>query len=92
MSDRHLDGNGVAGLLGEILAVDVTTVRRVCQACGDEHVLGEHRAYQGAGVALRCPGCGAVAVLVAMGNDALRVSWRGTYRVAREHGHAQTRR
>jgi ribosomal protein S27AE len=83
MTDRHLDGNGVAGLLGEVLAVDATTVRRTCQSCGNEHVLAEHRAYEGAGIALRCPGCGDVAVLVAVAGDELRVQWRGTYRVRR---------
>ena len=44
-----LDGNGVAGLLSELLAVEVTTVLRTCQSCGDRRPMGEHRAYHGAG-------------------------------------------
>ena len=79
MSDLHTDGNGVAGLLGEILAVETTTMRRLCPDCGDDQPLGEHRAYRSAGVVLRCPSCGAVAVKVATG-ERRAVTWRGTFR------------
>ena len=34
MSDLHTDGNGIAGLLAEILAVDATTMLRRCRSCG----------------------------------------------------------
>ena len=81
--DHHLDGNAVGGLLGEILAVDTTVLRRRCQGCGDEHVLAEHRAYQGAAIVLRCPGCEAVAVRVSPREHEVVVEWRGTYRFAR---------
>jgi hypothetical protein len=84
MSERHLDGNGVAGLLGEALGGgDPTTLRRICQGCGDEHVLGAHRAYRGAGVVLRCPGCGAIAVRIVERAEELTVEWRGAYRLPR---------
>jgi hypothetical protein len=53
MTDVHTDGNGVAGLLGEVLAVEATQVMRRCQSCGDESPLGAHRAYEGAGMVLR---------------------------------------
>ncbi|HEY3018865.1 MAG TPA: DUF6510 family protein [Solirubrobacteraceae bacterium] len=81
MSELHTDGNGVAGLLEEILAVEVTTIARTCQSCGDRQPLGAHRAYQGAGVVLRCPSCGDVAVRVGVHADGLTVEWRGTYRI-----------
>jgi hypothetical protein len=81
MSAWHIDGNGVAGLLEQVLAVEATTIRRRCQACSDDRLLGEHRAYRGAGVVLRCPSCGAVAVVIAVLGERLGVQWRGTFRV-----------
>jgi hypothetical protein len=35
MEALHIDGNGIAGLLGEIAAADMTAVVRTCQSCGD---------------------------------------------------------
>jgi len=83
MTDVHTDGNGVAGLLGEILAVEVTTMRRRCQSCGAENPLAAHRAYHGAGVVLRCPACSDVAVRIGVRDDALVLEWRGTFTVQR---------
>jgi hypothetical protein len=81
--DLHLDGNGVAGLLGEIAAAEITTVLRTCQSCGDRAAIATHRAYRGAGVVLRCPGCGDVAVRIGVREDRLVVDWRGTYEFGR---------
>jgi hypothetical protein len=81
MTDLHLDGNGVAGLLGEILAVEPTAIARVCQACGDEQPLANHRAYRGAGVVLRCPSCEAMAIRIGLQDERLTIDWHGTYRV-----------
>jgi hypothetical protein len=83
MSDSHLDGNGVAGLLAELLLTDPTTVRRRCQGCGDEFPLAAHRAYRGAGVVLRCPGCGVVAARIVERDGELLAEWRGVLRVKR---------
>jgi predicted RNA-binding Zn-ribbon protein involved in translation (DUF1610 family) len=83
MSDQYTDGNDLAGLLGEVLAADPTMMRRRCQSCHNEFALAEHRAYRGAGVALRCPGCGAVAILIGECRDELVVEWRGAYRTRR---------
>jgi predicted RNA-binding Zn-ribbon protein involved in translation (DUF1610 family) len=83
MTDLHLDGNGVAGLLAEIAGADLTTAQRTCQSCGDRNAMGAHRAYRGAGVVLRCPSCGDVAVRVVVREERLVVDWRGTYEIAR---------
>ena len=83
MTDVHIDGNGVAGLLGEILAVEVTSVERRCHSCGAENPLAAHRAYQGAGVVLRCPACADVAVRIGVRDDGLVLEWRGTFTVPR---------
>jgi hypothetical protein len=77
------DGNDVAGLLAEFAASEMTTVHRRCQGCHDEHPLGAHRAYHGAGIVLRCPGCDAVAVRIATIDDRLLVEWRGMYSAPR---------
>jgi hypothetical protein len=63
-SELHTDGNGAAGLLQQIFVAEITTVRRVCDGCGEEHPVGAHRAYSGAGTVLRCPGCGQVAATI----------------------------
>jgi uncharacterized protein DUF6510 len=60
-----IDGNGIAGLLGEIFEVDMTAVPRGCQSCGAQSAVGAHRAYRGAGIVLRCPACGDVAARIA---------------------------
>ena len=76
----HLDGNAMAGALGQVLALDVTRLRRRCPDCGLEDVLAAHRAYVGAATVLRCPGCDAVAVRVAERDGDVMVEWRGVYR------------
>jgi hypothetical protein len=83
MTDVHTDGNGVAGMLSEVLAVEVTAMQRRCQSCGAENALGAHRAYEGAGVVLRCPACADVAVLIGVREDRLTMQWRGTFTAPR---------
>ena len=85
MSDddaRWLDGNALAGLLGELLVAEPTTVLRGCGSCGQRHLVGAHRAYRGAGIVLRCPGCGDVALRVAELPDRVVVSFTGTWTLA----------
>jgi len=83
MDQQHIDGNGIAGLLGEIAGADMTTVVRTCGSCGDRRMIGEHRAYRGAGIVLRCATCDDVAVVVGVQEQRLVVEWRGTYMVDR---------
>jgi hypothetical protein len=60
-----LDGNAVAGLLAEIFGgAEMTGAVRGCGSCGQRHAVGKHRLYRGAGLVLRCPGCGDVALVV----------------------------
>ena len=83
MTEVHTDANGVAGLLSEVFAVEVTTVQRRCHSCGAENALGAHRAYHGAGVVLRCPACSDVAMLIGVAEDRLVLEWRGTFTAPR---------
>ena len=56
-----LDGNAIAGVLAAAFGTDVTASPRPCQSCGQTHAVG---AYRGAGLVLRCPACGHVALRV----------------------------
>ena len=79
--ETWLDGNGVAGLLGEVFGAEVTAVVRACGSCGTEAAVGAHRAYRCAGVVLRCPGCGDVAIRIAQLPDRNVVLVRGSWSV-----------
>ena len=81
----HLDGNAIGGLLGQLFATDMTAARRRCPSCGERHATGAHRAYVSAGVVLRCPACGDLALRVAELPDRVVIELRGTWTV---HGAA----
>ena len=83
MDEHHIDGNGIAGLLHEIHGTEMTNVMRTCQSCGDRRPVGEHRAYRTAGVVLRCPGCGDIALVIGMQERLLVVDWRGRFELER---------
>jgi Zn finger protein HypA/HybF involved in hydrogenase expression len=83
MTDQHIDGNGAAGLLEELLATDVTSALRSCGSCGQESPLGEHLAYRGAGLVLRCPTCEDVAIRVIAGEREAVVEVLGRFRIRR---------
>jgi Family of unknown function (DUF6510) len=59
-----LDGNAMAGLLGEVFGAEMTTAQRGCHSCGAHNAVGAHRAYPAAGAVLRCPVCNAVALRI----------------------------
>jgi hypothetical protein len=81
--ELHTDGNAVAGLLQEIFVGEITAARRVCDGCGQDHPIGAHLAYSGAGTVLRCPGCGTVAAAVTELPGEIVVGFSGVWRVAR---------
>jgi len=61
MTHTWLDGNSIAGMLGELFTVDVTTARGACAQCGRVQQVAEARVYQWApGAVARCVGCEAV--------------------------------
>ena len=76
-----LDGNGVAGMLTEVFGVEMTVVVRECGGCGTAAPIGAHRAYLGAGIVLRCPNCGDVAIRIARLPDRDVVQMRGSWSV-----------
>lgn len=53
-----LDGNTMAGALGELFAVDVSAAVVECGSCGHTGVVAEIVVYADApGMVGRCPGC-----------------------------------
>jgi Family of unknown function (DUF6510) len=84
MEERlHTDGNAIAGLLQEVFVAEVTAAGRVCQSCGQDNAIGAHRLYRGAGLVLRCPGCGDLAACIAVLPDRNVISLHGTWSLAR---------
>ena len=74
-----LDGNAIAGLLGEMFGREMTTVDRECGACGTHAPVGAHRLYRGAGMVLRCPACGDLALRIAVVEDRHVMHLRGSW-------------
>jgi Family of unknown function (DUF6510) len=79
----HTDGNQIGGLLQEVFVAEMTASRRACQSCGQDHPIGAHRLYEGAGYVLRCPGCGDLAACITTLPDQYAISLYGTWRVDR---------
>jgi uncharacterized Zn finger protein len=82
---RCVDGNAIAGLLRELFERELTEVMRGCSSCGDANLVGAHRAYRGAGIVLRCPSCGAVALTIVERPDrrVVQLTGRWTLELAR---------
>jgi Family of unknown function (DUF6510) len=77
--EMHTDGNAIAGLLQEVFVAEFTTMERTCQSCGDRNPAGAHRSYRGAGIVLRCPACGDVALRIAEQPDRFVFELRGAW-------------
>src|SRR5207248_9584256 len=57
-SEMKLDGNAIAGLLGEIFAVEMTSAQGTCASCGAVNEVGRVDVYIHApGTVVRCPDC-----------------------------------
>jgi Family of unknown function (DUF6510) len=78
-TEQHTDGNAIAGQLQEIFTAEFTTLERTCQSCGDRNPAGAHRSYRGAGVVLRCPHCGDIALRLATLPDRYVFELRGAW-------------
>jgi len=82
-----LDGNAIAGLLTEVFGAELTRTERGCSSCGALARLGAHRVYRGAGIVVRCPSCGEVALRITSLPDRHVVLLAGTWslEVSRAH-------
>ena len=73
-----LDGNSVAGLLGEVFAGDMTGCPCQCAHCGAVGAVATLLAFTHApGVVLRCPGCEGVVLRVVKTDEAVYLDVRG---------------
>ena len=63
-----LDGNAIAGDLYASYGRDMTIASGACKRCHATSVIAELRVYiSGPGTVARCPGCGAVVVVLVRG-------------------------
>jgi hypothetical protein len=75
---RMLDGNAIAGDLGEIFAVDLTTAVATCAGCRHPSVVATLRVWgQEAGVVARCPSCDDVILRFVRGPEQAWLDLRG---------------
>ncbi|MFE1437468.1 DUF6510 family protein [Streptomyces sp. NPDC058739] len=64
-SPLHLDGNTLAGPLGEVFALDPTTAWRRCPVCRLPSTVAQLHVYgPEPGLTARCPGCADIALRV----------------------------
>lgn len=64
----ELDGNGAAGILSEVFALELTAARGCCAGCGNVAALGEARVFVDApGLVIRCRACEAVLLVLVRG-------------------------
>ena len=82
MSEVAVDGNAMAGDLGEIFAVDVTAAVATCAGCGRAGVVAELRLWVRApGIVARCPSCGDVVLRLVRAPDRVFLDLRGATRL-----------
>ncbi len=76
--NTHLDGNVLAGTLGEVFAVDVTSAVGQCASCGTSEAMGEAMVYTDApGMVARCRTCGEVVLRVSHAGGRMWLDMRG---------------
>ncbi|MFI7133310.1 DUF6510 family protein [Nonomuraea sp. NPDC050153] len=79
MTAEHLDGNALAGPLGEIFAVDVTAATGRCASCGLAGPVASLRVYgPDPGLVARCPGCEEVILRLVRAPGRAWLDLRGT--------------
>jgi hypothetical protein len=75
----RLDGNALAGPLGEVFAVDVTGATVRCAGCGQSGAVARLRVYPRApGLVARCPHCDEVTMRLTRGPDRAWLDLRGS--------------
>jgi Family of unknown function (DUF6510) len=78
VADLKLDGNAVAGLLGQVFAFEVTRATGTCANCGNVAAIGAVSAYVDApGAVLRCPVCSCVLIRLVQSNNRLWLEMGG---------------
>lgn len=78
-STPWVDGNALAGPLGEILGMDPTVAELTCAGCRTARPLAAMRVFDHApGLVARCPGCGDVVLRLVRTTNRVLVDLRGS--------------
>lgn len=78
----HLDGNALAGPLGDVFSFDVTMARVACGSCGDVQRLADALVFgPPMGLVARCPSCQEVLLRYALLDGVATLDARGTARL-----------
>jgi hypothetical protein len=78
MNDDRLDGNAVAGLLGEVFPFEMTMASTVCATCGALDRVGALLVYERApGAVVRCAHCENVQMRIASDDGRYWLDLRG---------------
>lgn len=77
MDELMLDGNAVAGVLGEVFAAEMTTATMTCGNCGMVGAVGAMHVFRGAGIVIRCPNCGNVMAKIVEGSARMWMNFGG---------------
>ena len=73
-----LDGNSLAGLLGEVFAAEMTAARGECASCGATEPFGAQHVYAHApGAVVRCSHCEGVLMVVVHRNESYVLGFQG---------------
>ena len=71
----RVDGNAIAGVLGEVFVREMTVARIACGGCGKVEPVGAEHAYMKApGVVMRCCHCDSVLLVIAHTGETYRLS------------------
>jgi Family of unknown function (DUF6510) len=69
----RVDGNAMAGILGEVFVQEMTAARIACGGCGKVESVGAEHAYMRApGIVMRCCHCDSVLLVVAHTGESYR--------------------
>jgi hypothetical protein len=80
----HLDGNAIAGVLGDIFGAELTTALSTCDGCGKLDVVAELVVYTRCpGIVVRCPACNSVLMRIVRIRERYVVDLSGTRALAR---------
>jgi Family of unknown function (DUF6510) len=74
----RVDGNAIAGILGEVFVRDMTEVRITCGGCGKAEPFGAEHVYMRApGIVMRCCHCDSVLLVVSYTGETYRLGLGG---------------
>ena len=78
-ADLRVDGNALAGVLGEVFVHEMTSARIACDGCGEVEPIGAEHAYmQAPGIVLRCLHCEDLLLVITRRGGRYRLGFKGS--------------